>query len=299
ESDGVIYAYPHGDRRRLLKIMAIPADNERRGLLNLDERLKFMSYLGKNGAHVAFPRPSPQDDLYEITRAEGHVWVAYVMDLAPGRTPAQDLWDENFFRNWGRTIGQLHHLARAYPSWRSSTDPETGEPFLTWEEEWISFYDWCQDEEVRAAWVALKGQLDALPVTRDAFGFIHNDPHIWNLHVDGDRITVLDFDVANHHWFMTDIGIAMQSVLIFLTGGFHGPVRDRGRLMAFLDCFTEGYAGENSLSAAWWNRLDLFIAYRRILLYIVMGDWRRSQPDLDAAWKAMILSSPEVVGPRW
>lgn len=299
EGDGVIYAYPGGEGRRLLKILAIPSEARRRGLLCLDERLRFVRFLGEHAAHIVYPRRSPGGELYETVEAEGHLWVGYAMDVVPGDGPAQDLWDEDFFRAWGRTLGRLHRLAQAYPSWRASIDPDTGEPFLTWEEEWAGFYDWCQDEDVKAAWVALKKQLDALPITREAFGFIHNDPHIWNLRRSGDRITVLDFDVANHHWFVTDIGIVLQSVLIFHTGGFHGPVRDHAKLVAFLDCFTEGYARENALPAAWWNRLDLFIAYRRMLLFIVMHDWARSQPALHASWKEMILAAPEVVGPSW
>jgi amicoumacin kinase len=298
EGDGVIYAYPYGEGRRLLKIMAIPAAERRRGLLCLDERMRFVRFLGERGARIVYPRRSPQGALYETVEAEGHLWVGYSMDLVPGEGPPQDLWDEGFFQRWGQTIGQLHRLSQDYPSWRAARDPETGASFLTWEEEWAGFYDWCPDAEVKAAWVALKPELDALPISRDVFGFIHNDPHIWNLRTDGDRLTVLDFDVANHHWFLTDIGIVLQSVLIFHTGGLHGPVRDPAKLAAFLDAFAAGYARENRLPAAWWERLDLFIAYRRILLFIVMHDWARSQPDLHASWKAMILSPPEVVGPQ-
>jgi hypothetical protein len=28
---------------------------------------------------------------------------------------------------------------------------------------------------------------------------------MWNMLADGERITLLDFDVANHHWFVNDI----------------------------------------------------------------------------------------------
>ena len=136
-------------------------------------------------------------------------------------------------------------------------------------------------------------------MTRDAFGFIHNDPHVWNLRADDDRITLLDFDVANHHWFMTDIGIVLQSVLIFITGGFNGPLHDRDRLLAFLAYFVDGYESENDLAAEWWNRLDLFIAYRRILLYIVTEGESPTRSGLRASWKRMILANADVAGPAW
>jgi Ser/Thr protein kinase RdoA (MazF antagonist) len=296
ESDGILYAYPHGDAQRLLKILAIPAAERRRGLLSLQERLQFMRFLGDNGARIAFPRRSPQGALHEIMDHEDHLWVGYSMGIAPGSTPRPDDWDEGFFANWGQTVGMLHRLAGQYPSWQASIDPETGEPFLTWEEEWNVFYEWGQDEEVRAKWVEIRGQLEALPITRQVFGFIHNDPHAWNLLVDGEDITLLDFDVAYHHWFATDLGIACQSVLFAQTGGMDRPVDDRGKLYRFLDLFLEGYEREHHLPPEWLDRLDLFVAYRRILLFTVMQGWIRSKPGRHASWKRMILDQPEVIG---
>jgi Ser/Thr protein kinase RdoA (MazF antagonist) len=296
ESDGVVYAFPHGDGRRLLKILAIPEEDQQRGLFCLEERLRFARYMGENGAHIAFPQRSPQGNLYETVLRESKLWVGYSMEIAPGRAQRPDAWEPAFFRNWGQTVGRLHRLARQYPSWQSSTDPTSGEAVLTWQEEWDGFYRWSQDDQVKRKWVEIRRELEALPVTREVFGFVHNDPHIWNLLVDGDRITLLDFDVANHHWFVSDIAIACQSVLGLLSGGLGGPVHDRDKLLRFLDLFLEGYEREHRLGDEWLDRMDLFIAYRRILLFTALQGWIRSQPGLHSSWKEMILSRPEVVG---
>ena len=295
-SDGVVYAYAHRDARRLLKIMAIPAEDQRRGLFCLDERLRFMRFLGEHDAPIAYPRSSPGGRLYETFPFESHLWVGYSMDIAPGKSMKEDAWDEAFFCNWGQTVGMLHRLARQYPSWKASVDPDSGQELLTWRGEWDGFYAWCQDEEVKLKWVEVRQQLEALPITREVYGFIHNDPHVWNLLVDGERITLLDFDVANHHWFVNDVAIACQSVLFSLSGGMDRPVDDREKLRRFLGSFIEGYEREHRLAAEWLDRLDLFIAYRRMLLFTVMHGWIRSKPDMHAAWKRMILSSPEVAG---
>jgi amicoumacin kinase len=295
--DGIVYSYPYDGVRRLLKVMAFPVENQRRSLLCLDERLRFAHYLGENGARIAYPRRLREDALYETYEHDAHLWVAYSMDLVNGKTPRPEAWDPAFFRNWGQTIGMLHRLTQQYPSWPASVDPETGEAFLTWREEWHGFYEWCQDEEVRQKWMEIKDVLDTLPVTRETFGFIHNDPHLWNLLVEGDRITLLDFDVANHHWFATDISIAFQSMLVVQTGGMGSPVRDRDKLLRFVELFMEGYEREYHLPQPWVSRLDLFIAYRRILMFTVMYGDISANPEALAGWKDMILTQPGLLGP--
>lgn len=295
-SDGIVYAYPYQDTQRLLKIMAISKDSQREGLLCLEGRLQFMRYLGENGAHIVFPQLSPGKNLYETFLGEQHLWVGYSMEIAPGKTRHEKTWDPKFFRQWGATLGTLHRLAQQYSSWQALIDVETGAEYLTWWREWESFYHWIQDEEVQSKWVEIKQHLETLPVTRESFGLIHNDPHIWNLLDDGTQITVLDFDVANHHWFVNDIAIACQHILIFLSGGLNGPVHQRNKLLGFLENFLAGYASENQLPSECLAWLDWFIAYRRILLFTVMNDWVRSNPKLHTTWKRMILSSPAVVG---
>ncbi|MBN1371030.1 MAG: phosphotransferase [Anaerolineaceae bacterium] len=294
-SDGIVYAYPHGSQGRLLKLMVIPLSEKQRGLFRLDERLRFVRYLGENGAPIVFPEFSLDGRLYETVEWEGNIWVGYCMEFVTGKTPNSKLWAPGLFRRWGATIGQLHRLTQAYPSWEASIEPESGQPALTWRDEWESFIGMIPDEGAKEKWLALGEQMKALPVTRDSFGFIHNDPHIWNLLAEGERITLLDFDVANHHWFINDIAIAMQSVLFDHSGGVDRPVKDKTRLLEFLRCFKEGYDQENELAAEWWERLDLFIAYRRILLFTVMNGWISSRPSWLRSWKKMIAYQPEVV----
>jgi Ser/Thr protein kinase RdoA (MazF antagonist) len=221
------------------------------------------------------------------------------MDVAPGTVVRPDAWIPALFRDWGRTIGLLHRLARAYPSWHGAVDPETGEEYLTWREEWQGFYSGCPDGAVRTAWAAIRKRLEALPVERDAFGMTHNDPHLFNLLYDARAgVTLLDFDVANHHWFINDIAIATQTILFAQSGGLDRPLERPEKLRGFLALFMEGYRREHDLDSAWLDRLDLFIAYRRILLYIAMYDDLRRRHEVREAWRGMILSPPEVAG-RW
>jgi Ser/Thr protein kinase RdoA (MazF antagonist) len=295
DSDGITYAYPFEDVQRVLKILAIPA-SEQDGLPRLQERLRFVRFLGEHGVDIVYPLASPDGNLYEVCSTPEHLFVAYVMAKRGGHLPGPGEWDHHFIQKWGRVIGKMHRITQLYPTWRhSDIIGSSGHPILGWESEWQSFFDWCQDPEVRDRWLSIRARLEKLPVARDGFGFIHNDPHNQNILTDDENLVLLDFDVANYHWFMTDISIALQGLLFTKAGGFERPVSDPGAVRGFLDAFMLGYETENHLDPAWLDRIDLFVSYRRILLFIAMQGWLATTPEVRASWKNLILHEPPIL----
>ncbi|NSW53924.1 MAG: phosphotransferase [Anaerolineae bacterium] len=297
DSDGVIYHVQGDDSAPLVKILALQAD-DRAAAAVLEERLRFVHFVGERGVRIVYPLPN-QDGSFHRTVQHGDIcFTAYRMARAAGRTLRNVKWDAALYCEWGRLIGRMHALSQEYPTWeRSVYTDETGDhAILGWLAEWQNFYDWCRDDDVKAAWAALRRDLEALPRDRSCFGFIHNDPHAENLLFDGTHLTLLDFDVANYHWFMTDIAIALQAVLFSQSGGMERPLVSRAPVDAFLDPFLAGYREEQPLANFWVDQLDLFIAYRRTLLFTVMQDWLAQNPEARAMWKEMILTSPPIIG---
>jgi Ser/Thr protein kinase RdoA (MazF antagonist) len=294
ESDGVVYSYPYQNRLRLLKILSFPLEDESNSLFVFNERLKFANYLGTNGARLAFPEPSPRGNLYESIKSTSQLYVGYTMEVASGKRINSERWDTDLYRRWGELIGKNHRLARQYSSWLESTNPVTGKSTLTWQEEWEVFHGWIREEDVRQKWEKLYQELNDCPINRDTFGFIHNDPHIWNLIDDGKNITLLDFDVANHHWYLNDVAIACQSILFDHSGGLNRPMSDLHKLEDFLVAFRKGYLEEYLFPQDWVEKLNILIAYRRILLYTVMYGWISSNKYRRDTWKKMILTQPNV-----
>jgi Ser/Thr protein kinase RdoA (MazF antagonist) len=264
--------------------------------VKLEERLKFVHFLGDRGAPIIHPLPRPDGSLY-ATHPEGkHLFVAYTYQKIEGGSARRMVWFDPILRPWGAAVGALHRLTQEYPTWQCSLVGDSGQSVLGWREEWQGFYDWCQDQEVRACLQSIRERLEGLPVQRDAFGFIHNDPHVENILITPEHIVLLDFDVANYHWFINDIAISLQALLFKQTGGLDRPLASAEPLRHFLEGFMEGYEWENSLEPFWLGQIDLFIAYRRILLFIVMQDWLRKRPAQRRAWKAMILEEPPILG---
>jgi hypothetical protein len=88
----------------------------------------------------------------------------------------------------------------------------------------------------------------------------------------------------------------LQALLFNQTGGLNRPLANAVPLHQFLEGFMEGYRWENSLDPFWLSQIDLFIAYRRMMGFIVMQNWLRTKPSQRDVWKTMILEEPPILG---
>lgn len=299
DSDGIVYSFGRDGGAMAVKVLAWkePEESFARTRRRYEERIRFAFYLGSGGAPVVNPVPDGDGLLYRHCHFEGHGYISYLMDRIGGKPPAPEQWDGRLLGLWGGAVGKMHALAARHEHWRQS--PETdidGNPQLCWRNEVNGFRNWCGDPDIKRMWREMETRLDGLPAERQNFGFIHNDPHNHNILYDGSALRVIDFDVANYHWFATDIAIALQSVL-FAKGGMERPVKDGEAIRRFFGGFMAGYAKEFSLDGSWLTKLDLFVNYRRMLLFTVMQDWLSTNEPVRTQWKNMILDEPVLFLP--
>jgi amicoumacin kinase len=297
ENDGTIYSFPAGEAVHLLKIMGIPKE-EPLAQNRIQERLSYVRYMGDRGIQIVYPLPSIGGQLMEVDEdGDGKRFAAYVMEKKPGCLMADVKAEERktAFAEWGRTVGRLHAAAKTYPHWQclpGEEDLESQECLLDWEWEWKGFYQWLKDEDVKKEWVTVRDRLRGLPKDRDSFGFIHNDPHAYNLLYHEGQATLLDFDVAVFHWFMTDVAIMVFGAVSLLNGWFSKELsQEDDELIRLL---LDSYNKENPLTPEWLERLELFLEYRRILLFTVFYDQFQSQPEGLNTWKQGILARTPV-----
>lgn len=300
DSDGIVYAYDDGGTPMAVKLMAMEGPSGRYAdtVAAYEERARFARYLGENGAAIVGPEPDGEGALYRACRMDDLTCISYLMRRVEGANLPPDRWDDGFFDAWGRAVGRMHRLSTAWTQFRHSLARNAqGEPLICWRNEISFFRGLCRDEAVSRAWERMQATLEALPVERDSFGFIHNDPHGNNLLYDGRSLRMIDFDVANYHWFATDLSIAAQSVLFMQSGGMERPLQDPAALRRFLKAFLGGYREEYALQSCWLDRLDLLLQYRRLLLFTVMQDWLDTNAPVRDTWKAMIAEAPATLVP--
>jgi Ser/Thr protein kinase RdoA (MazF antagonist) len=218
---------------------------------------------------VVKPALSRSGDLVQVVE-DDKLYVVFCYEKAPGDHPR---WDRGTAENdrlcetWGQVMGRMHALTKRY---------DDGAEIGDWREEHTGFANWCRDDAVRAKWLELGEYLETLPRDVDSYGLIHNDLHPQNFVVTyaggQPQITVIDFEVCNHHWFACDIATALYPIAVRW-------VRLPDKRMTHLefaqrayDHFMIGYRRENRIDDAWLARLPYFLSYRRMLLHTVFVD---------------------------
>ena len=100
------------------------------------------------------------------------------------------------------------------------------------------------------------------------FGLVHADLRLANLLVDGDHITVIDFEDCGFSWYLYDLACALT---------FNEGRPDVQELIAL---WVDGYRQVEPLPAADEQEIDTFLMLRRLMLSAYAGlrptrSWRR------------------------
>ena len=118
--------------------------------------------------------------------------------------------------------------------------------------------------DMRARLQAALARLDRRPAV---YSMIHADMHPGNMLVDGDRLTVIDFDDAGWGWHAYDIAVALV---------YHQRSPDFG---AFERAYLAGYRSVRRLSEQSLALLPMF----RLVRGLAQIGWFHQRPELDRA----------------
>ncbi len=273
-SDGTIYQARHDGKDILLKISPVSLTDQYARQRTM-ERLRYMAYLSEHGMNTTSPLYSSSGELVQSLECESDTYICYAWYKIQGEhiQISKPTERRSFYFQWGQTVGRMHSLARAYPQWRhSEAVDQQGQPLISRRQEWQHFYHWLQDEEVKAAWIVMQQRLDALPVNRENFGFIHNDPHPHNILLEDSKLVLIDFDVANFHWFILELAICLYSEYSRVVYHSNEKAFLPQLNELFILPFMEGYESQNILPKAEYAQIELFLNYRRFIMFAVFYD---------------------------
>jgi Ser/Thr protein kinase RdoA (MazF antagonist) len=256
--ESFIYEFIRGGQPFILRI----SHSLRRSENLINAEIDWMNYLHRGGAGVAQAITAENGDyVVPIADSDGGHFLATAFTKARGKPPSKDLWSPGFFQNYGRLLGKMHVVTKAYlpvePAW---IRPQ-------WDDvEMLDIEGWLPDSEslVLEKYFQLKSHIDCLPKSQSSYGLIHQDAHAGNFFVDNNGvITLFDFDDCAYSWFINDIAI----VLFYIALGEEDQV---AFTKEFMINFLHGYLAENNLDPKWLKEIPNFLKQREIDLYAVI-----------------------------
>ena len=227
----------------------------------IESELAWLGALGRDGV-ISTLTPIPQADgaLIADIDDDGTIRHAVAFGLLPGREPAEGEDLPRWFRELGAINARLHAHAK---DWRR---PE-GFVRKRWDYEAMLgevrlWGDWRAglglDTDGRAVLErtaqVLRDRLDDYGTGEDRFGLVHADMRVANLLVEGDDLSVIDFDDCGFSWFLYDFAAAISFIE-------HEPY-----IPQLQAAWVEGYRSVAPLSDEECAILPVFIMLRRMLL---------------------------------
>ncbi|MFW9850697.1 MAG: phosphotransferase enzyme family protein [Candidatus Thorarchaeota archaeon] len=206
--------------------------------IEVQAEMDWLIYLQQNEAPVEHVISSKNGNLVEIVDTKDGPIPVVCFEWAPGRLVTKDDFSQELFHAWGKGVGLIHRLTKDY---KSPTPPGR----IQWyDDEYLNRDLIPSDQElVLQRFDSLMEHFKSKKPTRDSFGLIHQDVHSDNLFLDGDHLTVLDFDDCVYGFFIFDIANALGFSI------WKKPSEMSNNQFAefYLKHFMEGYQEENQL----------------------------------------------------
>lgn len=216
-----------------------------------------------HGTGLPVPRALPGRDGNRVQRVDDRFAVLFAFE--DGREPVPNERLAPLFRAVGRSAAIAH---RHVENWERPTDfvrpAWTAENMLDPDGLWG---DWRQAPHVEGAVRetldrldgSLRSRLAAYGTAADRFGLIHADMRLANLLVDGDAVTLIDFDDCGFGWFVYDLAASLSFI------------ETNPLLPELKRSWIEGYTAIRPLTQTDLSMIDAMILLRRMALLAWIG----------------------------
>lgn len=262
------------DRRLILRVhrpdYSIPAE--------IESELLWLEAVKKQGdINVAASVPMVNGEhIAELREGDQSIWVV-AFEFVSGREPDAETDLIHWYHRLGETAGYLHcqseHWVRperfTRRTWRYDTIIGQQSFWGDWRE--LKQFTPSETALLKQVEDSISKRLDEYGESAGRFGLVHSDMRLANLLVEGDRLTVIDFDDCGICWFGWDFATAVSFI------------EDDVRLSDYCRAWVEGYRQVRSFSSSDEQMLSVLVMLRRLQLTA----WIASHSETPAAQQFM------------
>lgn len=269
ESGNTIYQYQVDNQEFVLKL--IPHANKDKTFVknSLESELDLVNYLANNGVNTPRAVLSERGNSVELIDLEGSAFFSAVsLEKARGREITESDFGAELFTEMGRLTGRIHALTKRYkpgkdvlkrPEWYEDDYLDIGHLFPA-----------TDNQLVEKSW-ELVNNLKSLPRDPDSYGLVHGDLQEHNLYLNGDGLTILDFENCLYCWYMFDYVASLEAII----GGMAFGEEMEKATIYFSENYWQGYKRENQLDLLYFQKTPEFFRLWELLLYseFINGIW--------------------------
>ena len=238
----------------------------------IESELAWLDALRRD-ADIAVPTVLPTRDGRRVVTVDHDGTQRFVVhfEMVAGVEPDEKTLTVADFHTLGRITAELHDHSREWQRPRGF-----GRFAWDWEHSlgdrprWGRWQDAvgvgpAEAEVLSRASELLRRRLADYGTGPDVYGLVHADLRLANLLVDGERITVIDFDDCGFGWYFYDFGTAVSFF------------EDDPAVPDWQDAWAAGYRTRRGLPARDEAMLPSFVLLRRLLLLAWMGTHSHSR----------------------
>ena len=239
--------------------------------------LEFIHYLRDRHYQALEPIPARTGDEWVQKATPWGDYIACAFKRVEGQQLSETRLDDEVVFVYGAALGRLHHLSSQYTPVKAQR--RTHLDIMNWIEE--TFDDQSMGGQPRQELTLLKNYLADLPITPDNYGLIHYDFEPDNVFFDDATKSchVIDFDDAIYHWFMMDIGLALDA----LQGEITGDEFPQKKAV-----FIEGYQGQRAVDPNLLGAMPVFGKFARLYRYARTARSIQEQWDNEPEWMVQL-----------
>ena len=257
-SPNAVYGFSRADGAYILRITRKKHRHIAKTLAEID----WINFLYAHGACVSPAIRAVEGSFVVPCAEEEREYILSAFERAHGQRCDKDnpaTWNPRVFHNWGRAMGDIHRITRAYsapPGMRRATF-DGGDALNPGA---------LALPALREMAIALIAQLDALPRDRANYTLIHADLHQNNFLVEpGEEgeplLHVFDFDDSMYGPLALDIGIALYHAVLW---GVQGLPNAQQQAQKVITLFMRGYLAANTLSDAQLDAIVPCMRFRKV-----------------------------------
>lgn len=255
-----------------VKLVARVTLAKKRTKEQLHAELAFMETINLNGIKTISPYQFHDQSITSFKCNGLNYWVVLFEFFNGKHIDVQNRseWNANFFREWGRTIANIHSIV-------SETSQEFTRPCFIQDKgiNPIPLLVDKVDSELAIVYENIKMELETFSKTKDNFGLIHNDLHQGNFFVVENELILFDFDDCTYNWYAQDVAVSLYHAL--WTGeSFHPDWTEFHEV--FITNFFHGYRSYRSITDDDMKLVSIFLRMRELFLFLLF----KSTWDLDS-----------------